>query len=829
MKKIFYFFAVSLLTTSIVAQNTDLIISTYFEGPTGNNKVLEIYNGTGVTVDLSAYSIKKEQNGVGGLVQGPLQLTGTLAHGACYIIANDQMNCDEAFRNKANIQESQNIMNFNGNDALGLFKNNTQIDQVGVVGQVTDWGKDVFMSRKCSVTSPTTTYNVADWDVENATNLYSEWAALFGTHCGTDTTAPTFTDVSILSATKILLSFNEALDATTAQNIANYTIIPALAVSGATLAETTNAVILTVASIAPATTYTVSVTGVKDLAGNAITTAQTKTFVFNPVANLEALYAAAKAELGTSRDGVLTGTTVYTLTGTVAVTAAGTQRGQMWVEDESGAIHIDDPNNKIATDLPVGSTVAGISGTVTVYYGLFEFMPVADAIPDATPAFGIQPAEIDLEDFKNNQEGLYEFQSTLAVIKNVYFKDNVALANGTDYAMCSVANGNFGDIVDSAVRTHIYNTVTYTSNKAQAVNITGVLVFSRERIYIAPRTTADIVIADIPVTGVLLYKNTVTLNVNQTEQLIDTILPGNATNINVTWRSSNTNVATVSLTGVVTAMSEGTAQIIVTTEDGGFTDTCIVTVVIPVTSVDLNKSATTLNVGQTEQLSATVLPDNATNKNVTWQSSNTNIATVSSTGLITAIGIGYAHITVTTENGGFTKTCVITVVPVPVDSVFLNKDAITLNIGETEQLSAIVLPDNATNKNVTWQSSNNNIAAVLPTGLVLAANIGATFITATTDDGGYIASCIVNVTDVASSIEYIKQADYLQVYPNPTTRKLTIDNIEGLSQIEIYNLLGLRVAVFKVTEKQVTVDLSHLFSGTYIVRAGNKIAKIVKL
>ncbi|MDR1974822.1 MAG: lamin tail domain-containing protein [Bacteroidales bacterium] len=492
MKKTMLLIAAVMTAFCVNAQNTDLIISKYFEGPTGNNKVLEIYNGTGATVDLSVYSLNKEQNGAGGLVKGPLQLTGTLANGACYIIANDQTTCDEAFRNKANIQESQNVMNFNGNDALGLFKNNTQIDQVGVVGQVADWGKDVFMSRKCTVTSPTTTYNVADWDVETATSAYAEWAALFGTHCGTDTEAPTFTGASALSATTVLLSFNEGLDATTAQDVANYTITPSLAVSAAALTETKKGVTLTVASIAPATTYTVSVTGVKDLAGNAITTAQTQTFVFNQVANLEALYTAAKAELGTSRDGVLTGTTVYTLTGTVAVTAAGTQRGQMWIEDESGAILIDDPNNKIATDLPVGSTVAGISGTVTVYYGLFEFVPVADAVPDATPGFEWTPTSVELSVFKDLQDSLYEDQSALVVVPNVYFKDNVTLANGTNYAMCSVANGNFGDIVDSAVRTHIYNTVTYTSNKAQAVNVTGVLVYNRGKMYVAPRTTADI-------------------------------------------------------------------------------------------------------------------------------------------------------------------------------------------------------------------------------------------------------------------------------------------------------------------------------------------------
>ena len=146
--------------------------------------------------------------------------------------------------------------------------------------------------------------------------------------------------------------------------------------------------------------------------------------------------------------------------------------------------------------------------------------------------------------------------------------------------------------------------------------------------------------------------------------LTATVNPSNATNKNVTWASSNTSVATVS-GGRVTALKAGTATISVTTEDGGKTATCEVTVnakIYPVTGVSLNKTTAEIIVGNKLQLKATVNPSNATNKTVTWMSNNTSVVTVNSSGEVSSLMPGLANVVVTTEDGKYTAICKITVV-----------------------------------------------------------------------------------------------------------------------------------------------------------------------
>ena len=137
--------------------------------------------------------------------------------------------------------------------------------------------------------------------------------------------------------------------------------------------------------------------------------------------------------------------------------------------------------------------------------------------------------------------------------------------------------------------------------------------------------------------------------------------PSDATDKTVSWKSSNTSVATVDQNGKVTAVNAGSAVITVTTNDGSKTATCKVTVVIPVTSVSLNKTELTIEKGKSETLTATVSPSDATNKAVTWQSSNNSIATVDQNGKVTAKELGNVTITVTTKDGSKTATCSVTV------------------------------------------------------------------------------------------------------------------------------------------------------------------------
>ncbi len=414
--------------------------------------------------------------------------------------------------------------------------------------------------------------------------------------------------------------------------------------------------------------------------------------------------------------------------------------------------------------------------------------------------------------------------------------------------------------------------------------------------------------ATVNVASVSLNKTTDALIVGASDTLSATVLPSNATNKNVTWSSSNESVATVSTSGVVTAVSAGNATITATSADGGYTANCAVTVSasaasasnlaagklptssapftyqsritdgnlstsyysdsspnnglqwvqidlgvsydvsnvklwhyfgsarsyhdvivqfsndptfntgiatvfnndkdnsagqgtgidseyaetssgksisfssvnaryarfysngssanaanhyveieiygtgssssIQPASISLNKTSDALVVGNTDSLTATVLPSNATNKNVTWSTSNPSVASVSTSGVVTALGAGTATITATTIDGSLTSSCVVTVTSatVNVTSITLNKTVDALVTGATDSLTATVLPSNATNKNVTWSSSNPSVATVSNSGVVTAVNAGVANITAKTEDGAYLASCTVNVS-----------------------------------------------------------------------------------
>ena len=168
----------------------------------------------------------------------------------------------------------------------------------------------------------------------------------------------------------------------------------------------------------------------------------------------------------------------------------------------------------------------------------------------------------------------------------------------------------------------------------------------------------------VGVSGITLNKTALSLVTGASESLVATISPSNATNKNVEWTSSNTNVATVDTTGKVKAVSAGSATITVKTKDGAKVATCNVTVknpVISVTGVTLNKTALNLVTGASESLVATISPSNATNKDVEWTSSNTNVATVDTAGKVKAISTGSAIITVKTKDGAKIATCNVTV------------------------------------------------------------------------------------------------------------------------------------------------------------------------
>ncbi|MDR2562178.1 MAG: Ig-like domain-containing protein [Holophagales bacterium] len=287
--------------------------------------------------------------------------------------------------------------------------------------------------------------------------------------------------------------------------------------------------------------------------------------------------------------------------------------------------------------------------------------------------------------------------------------------------------------------------------------------------------TCLVTVNPVSPSSVSLNKTTITLSVGSNETLVATVSPSNAANKSVTWTSSNPSVATVS-NGVVTGVTAGTATITVATVDGNKTATCAVTVnttnVTP-TSVSLNKASTTISVGNIETLVATVLPSNATNKSVTWTSSNPSVATVSN-GVVTGVTAGAATITVATVDGNKTATCAVTVSNGggQITGVSLNKTIATIRVGGTETLVATVSPSNATNKSVTWASSNPNVATVNTNGLVAGVSAGSATISVSTQEGGFIATCAVTVTN--------EDIPPTGVSLNKTTATISVDGKETL-------------------------------------------------
>ena len=385
----------------------------------------------------------------------------------------------------------------------------------------------------------------------------------------------------------------------------------------------------------------------------------------------------------------------------------------------------------------------------------------------------------------------------------------------------------------------------YNNNASVTLTAGATRSFAAYEYLVLTNTNAPVV----AITGVSVSPTTVTVGLGSTQQLSATLAPANATNQNVTWTSSNTAIATVNASGLVSAVSVGTTTITVKTVDGNKTATSAITVAaIPVASVSVSPTTASLYAGNTQQLSATISPSNATNKNVTWSSSNTAIATVNSSGLVTAVSAGIATITATTQDGNKTATATITVnqnsnftvyfykpsnwgtgikiyywsalptgvladaswpgvnmtnagngwysytftnvtstnlifndgttqsadlsrnktgwymnatwydsnpgTGVAVTSVSLSPASASLSVGATQQLAPTILPSNATNKNVTYSSNNTAVATVNTSGLITAVANGSALITVTTVDGSKTGTCAVTVSTTSTGGTY---------------------------------------------------------------------------
>lgn len=358
-----------------------------------------------------------------------------------------------------------------------------------------------------------------------------------------------------------------------------------------------------------------------------------------------------------------------------------------------------------------------------------------------------------------------------------------------------------------------------------------------------PYSHAKLKTIHIPVESISLNYSSTNLNVGNNVNLVATVLPENADNKSISWVSSNPNIASVN-SGLVTAISPGNVIIYaISNENSNIIGTCEVSVHQPLQAIALNPKNISLTASQTfDGYSLTFYPTNADNKKVIWQSSDTDVVTIDSTGKISAIKGGEAKILVISiENSNIKDEGTVTVIQ-PVTGISINKSSIELTEDDSEQLFASVLPENASNKSVNWTSSDVSIAMVSPDGTVYGIKAGQATIMATTVDGGFVALCKVTVkakTVLASNIvlsansEIIAVGETLQlnatISPDNTTNK-TINWTSTNTQVASVSALGLVTALSEGSTQIIasSVDGSNL-SAICDLTVENQFVKITQI
>jgi len=354
--------------------------------------------------------------------------------------------------------------------------------------------------------------------------------------------------------------------------------------------------------------------------------------------------------------------------------------------------------------------------------------------------------------------------------------------------------------------------VTWKSSNTKVATVTSSGKVKAIKAGTATITCASLVTSAKATCKVTVVNGTVTLD--RSEAIIEkgktltlkaTVTPTTLEDMSVTWKSSNTAVATVTSKGKITGVKAGTATITCTSAAAGTSATCEVTVGY----VKLDQTEAILEKTKTMSLKATVYPSKLEDKSVTWKSSNTAVATVSSKGKVTGVKAGKATITCTSNATGLSTTCKVTV-----GYVKLDQTDISVKKGKTLTLTATVYPSTLTDKSVTWVSSDKSVATVTSAGKIKGIKAGKATITCTSNATGLSTTCKVTVKSSSTSRSLDGDDD------DETTGiedMETIDEAVNIEPFDVYDLRGQKV------RHQVT-SLDGLPDGIYIVN-GKKILK----
>lgn len=429
---------------------------------------------------------------------------------------------------------------------------------------------------------------------------------------------------------------------------------------------------------------------------------------------------------------------------------------------DSYSVFIKDSKNNVLTEKPVYDTILpGESKTFTVDYTLPESFTKQD-VSVVVSADGDANAS-------NNAQTITVGYTDIAIADAAIARDGTITAtvvnNGIDTATnvrVKFTDGKSDTLLSTFTVGTVYagetKTVTYTvpasyltfENNYCVNKFMLEAVSDREESSIA-NNDFDVIYAPIAVESISLNTSTLSLEYGQTAQLVATVYPSNAFNKDVHFVSDSTDVATVDDNGNIITVGSGTAIITAITDDGDYIAQCQVTVSVKVKSVELDQKDITVNVGNTITLVANINPDVASDKTVTWTSSDTSVATVDKDGVVRGVKTGSTTITAKTNDGGFEASCTVNVINA-VMGITISDNSIMLYPNKTKQLKASVTPADADNQSIVWESSDDDVATVSATGLVTSVAPGTATITAKSVDGEYTATCTVTVGKHVSSV-----------------------------------------------------------------------------
>ncbi|MCK4661307.1 MAG: Ig-like domain-containing protein [Bacteroidales bacterium] len=781
----------------------DLFFSEYIEG-SSNNKALEIHNPTGVNVDLTPYVVKLASNA--NSWGNTLDLTGTLINGGVYVIANAA--ADAAILDESDI--TSDVTYYNGNDALGLFKDDVLIDVIGVpesninyeVAGVTDALAEHTLVRKETIIEGNT-----DWIASAGTNeANSEWIVYAQddfTHIGFHPYPPILvTSITVTgegSATTIVVDDGtlqmyaailpvDATDQSVTWSVINGTgeaaidadgLLTAVSDGVVTVKATANdgsdvfgTLDITISNQIP---NDILVTDITVTGAGSATTIETDGGTLQMSA--EVLPVDATDNTVTWSVVEVTGEATISATGLLTAVSNGTVYAKAIANDASG---IKDSllitiSGQIVLVESITVTGAGSATTIETDGGTLQMS--AEVLPvdatDNTVTWSV--VEVDGE-------------ATISATGLL-----TAVSNGTVYAK-AIANDASG-VKDSLL-----------------ITISGQIVL----------------VESITVTGT---GGATTIETNAgTLQMSAAVLPADATDNTVTWSVVNgTGEAIISATGLLSAVADGTVTVTATANDTsaveGTLEITITNQIILVTDITVTgeDGATTIEINKDSlQMSAEVLPADATDKTVTWSVENgTGVATINQAGMLFAVNNGTVIVKATANDASEVEGTLEITLSNQVDIVLVETITVTgeggaISIDEdlgTLQMYAEVLPENAENKTVTWSVENGTgEATISETGLLSAVANGTVTVIATANDGSVVEGTLeititnqvviilvesITVTgeDGATSIDVDKgtlqmSADVLPVDATDNTVTWSVENGTGVATIDETGLLS---------------------------------------